>query len=193
MVRRGRLWAIVVAAVAAGMVVAAVGALLRRDPGRGVQALAAEAIDDHLRVLATTHPMAVETGDPHMLKPWLSGQLDFSPAVPTAAGSALALRGAAVGYVFDHKAVVFVYRLRLHLVTLLAFRAEGLPWPGAGLRDGAAPRLAAYSERGFHAFLWRTSGLGYALVSDSNPAELTGLARSLAAGTVVANAAGPAP
>ena len=193
MVRRGSLGVIVVAAFAAGVVVAAVGALLRRDPSRGVQALAAEAIDDHLRVLATAHPLAVETGDPHTLKPWLSGQLDFSPAVPTAAGSELVLRGAAVGYVFDHKAAVFVYRLRLHLVTLLAFRAEGLPWPGAGLRDGAVPRLAALSERGFHAVLWRASGLGYALVSDSNPAELTGLARALAAGTVAAEPAGPAP
>ena len=176
-----------------GMVVAAVGALLRRDPGRGMQALAAEAIDDHLRVLATTHPMAVETGDPHMLKPWLSGQLDFSPAVPTAAGSALALRGAAVGYVFDHKAV------GLRLPAAAAPRdAPRLPRRGAALarrRPSRRRRAAAgsVSERGFHAFLWRTSGLGYALVSDSNPAELTGLARSLAAGTVVANAAGTAP
>jgi anti-sigma factor RsiW len=196
MVRRGTLVAVVVTALAAALAVAAGGALLRRDPSRGVRALAVEAIDDHLRVLATSHPLAVETGDPHALKPWLSGQLHFSPLVPTAPGSELALRGAAVGYVFDHKAAVLVYRLRLHLVTLLAFRAEGLPWPAGGLRDGPAPRLAALSERGFHAVLWRASGLGYALVSDSNPVELDGYARVLAAGTdgaTGATAAGAAP
>ena len=193
MVRRGSLVSIAVAALAAAVVVVAAGALLRRDPSRGVRALAVEAIDDHLRVLATTHPLEVETGDPHALKPWLSGQLDFSPTVPTAPGSELALRGAAVGYVFDHKAAILVYRLRLHLVTLLAFRAEGLPWPAGGQREGAAPRLAALSERGFHAVLWRARGLGYALVSDSNPVELGGLARALAASTAGATAAGAAP
>ncbi|HYS82447.1 MAG TPA: hypothetical protein VEM76_17190 [Anaeromyxobacteraceae bacterium] len=193
MVRRGSLVAIVVAALAAALVVVAGGALLRRAPSRGVRALAVEAIDDHLRVLATTHPLAVETDDPHALKPWLSGQLDFSPTVPTAPGSGLTLRGAAVGYVFDHKAAVLVYRLRLHLVTLFAFRAQDLPWPAGGPRDGAAPRLAAITERGFHAVLWRASGLGYALVSDSNPVELDGFARALAAGTDGATAARVAP
>ncbi len=143
MVRRGSLVAIVVAALAAALVVVAGGALLRRAPSRGVRALAVEAIDDHLRVLATTHPLAVETDDPHALKPWLSGQLDFSPTVPTAPGSGLTLRGAAVGYVFDHKAAVLVYRLRLHLVTLFAFRAQDLPWP-----DGArVPRSPVEGER----------------------------------------------
>jgi len=185
--------AAVAAALAAGLAVAATGALLRRGLGPDVQPLAAEAIDDHLRVLATAHPLAMETGDPHALKPWLSGQLDFSPAVPTAPASGLVLRGATVGYVFDRKAAVLLYRLRLHLVTLLAFRAEGLPWPTGGQRVGASPQLAKLGERGFHAVLWRSSGLGYALVSDSDPAELTGLAGALAAGTTGEGTAGAAP
>jgi anti-sigma factor RsiW len=135
-------------------------------------------VNDHLRLLAAGRPVEREGADAAALMPWLAEKLDFSPAVPTD-GTELHLRGAALGYVFDRKAAVLLYTLRLHQLTLLAFPAAGLAWPGDAGRAGA-PTLERSSERGFHAILWRAGDLGYALVSDSNPEELAGLASRLA-------------
>lgn len=175
---------IAVAALGAAALVVAV-ALLQRGvaDGRGAPArLVAEVVNDHLRVLAAARPVELESSDAHVLKPWLAARLDFAPAVPTAAGTALRLRGGSVGYVFDRKSAVVVYGLRLHELTLLAFRAAGLAWPTAG-PGGGTPALERSSERGFHAVLWRAGDLGYALVSDSNPEELAELAKQLARAT----------
>lgn len=174
----------VLAALAAAAVVLAGAALQRqRAERRAAPArLVTELVNDHLRVLAAARPVELESTDAHALKPWLAGRLEFAPAVPGEGGELL-LRGAAVGYVFDRKAAVLVYRLRLHQLTLLAFPAEGLAWPGAPADVGGPPRLDQAAERGFRAVLWRAGDLGYALVSDSNPEELVRLARRLAATT----------
>lgn len=168
-----------VAVLAAGAAVAAIALVQQhRAASRDARArLVAEVVSDHLRLLAAARPVELESDDAHEVKPWLAARLEFAPAVPVAAGSELRLRGAAVGYVFDRKAAVIVYRLRLHQVTLLAFRADGLDAPAVG-----APRLEQASERGFHAVLWRTGELAWALVSDSGAEELARLARQLAAG-----------
>ena len=91
--------------------------------------LTSEVVNDHLRVLASQHPVEVESGGSHQVKPWFEGKLDFAPVVPALDGTDVRLRGGSVGYVFDRKAAVLVYQLRLHVVTLLVFRAEGSPGP----------------------------------------------------------------
>jgi anti-sigma factor RsiW len=175
-----RRWAGLIAPVLAAGVVLAAGALLVRARGGGsgapLVALTAEVVNDHLRLLASQHPLDVESGGRHQVKPWFEGKLDFAPDVPAAAGTDLRLRGGAVGYVFDRKAAVLSYGLRLHAVTLLVFRAEGL-----GLPDGPTPR--ATSARGFHVLSWRRGELGYALVSDAAADELAELGARLAAET----------
>ena len=67
---------------------------------------------------------------------------------------------------------MLVYGRRLHTITLLVFRPEGLSWP-----DGGGP--VATRQRGFNVRLWRAHGLGYALVSDLDAAELASLATRL--------------
>ena len=179
-------------ALAAGLLLGALGLVagrqLPRGDGDGSRApaeaatlarLEDEAIADHLRVLVSQRPVEVESGGPHQVKPWFEGRLDFAPAVPLPEVADLRLRGGAVGWVLDRKAAVLQYSLRLHAVTLLAFRADGLAWPPAP-PDG--PALA--ERRGFAVSLWRTGGVGYALVSDVPPAELRELARTMAAATV---------
>ncbi len=161
-------------ALAAGLLVAS-GLLLNQSRRGGDAALAlltAEAVNDHLRVLYSQRPLEVESGGPHRVKPWFEGKLDFAPTVPEPAG--LTLQGGSVGWFRDRKAAVLGYTLRLHKVTLLQFRAEGLPWPTV------PGEVRAGSERGFHVFAWRAGDLGYALVSDASPAELSSVARTLA-------------
>jgi anti-sigma factor RsiW len=125
-------------------------------------------VNDHLRLLAAQRPLEIESGGTHQVKPWFEGRLDFAPVVPDLAGSGLELRGGAVGYFLDRRAALVQYRLRAHLVTLIAFPPDGLP-----LED--APRLTR-GERGFHAVLWRSGPLGYALVADVDPRELLRIA-----------------
>ena len=147
----------------------------RRDETGGAEVrLTEELVNDHLRVLASLRPAEVEGGGPHQVKPWFEGRLEFAPVVPEPAGD-LVLRGGAVGYVFDRRAAVLQYTLRLHRLTLLVVRAEGLPWPeGASARSGV---------RGFTVVRWRAGELGYALVSDVAAPELDRVAAGLRAAT----------
>jgi anti-sigma factor RsiW len=178
--RRTRALAPAMAAVAVGLA----GLLLLRGATRSGESssLTSELVNDHLRVLASQHPIEIESGGSHQVKPWFEGKLDFAPVVPPGAGE-LTLRGGSVGYVFDRKAAVLVYGLRLHLVTLLVFRADGLPWPGAGDGQRGPLQLDERSARGFHVVLWRRGDLGYALVSDAEPTELGELAAHVASAT----------
>ncbi len=123
-----------------------------RDPG--AERLVTEAVNDHLRVLLSEHPLGVENGGIHQVKPWFAGRLDFAPVVPFGGDTEFPLKGGAVGWL--------------------------LPWPrGGGERVG---RTEAYRQaaRGFAVILWRAGDLGYALVSDVDPRELADLASKLA-------------
>jgi anti-sigma factor RsiW len=153
---------------------------------RGARALSAglvtEAVNDHLRILSSQHPLDVETGDFHRVKPWFEGRLDFAPRVSFLGDADFPLRGGAVGYFLDRKAAVFVFNRRLHAVSLFVFRADGLPWPARELTPLGNARAYTASTRGFNAVLWRSGELGYALVSDVDAAELAQLAAKVAGG-----------
>jgi anti-sigma factor RsiW len=169
--------AALVLAVAAPWLAARLPGAARDD---GAERLVTEAVNDHLRVLLSEHPLGVESGGIHQVKPWFAGRLDFAPVVPFGGDTEFPLKGGAVGYFVDRKAAVFVYQRRLHPISLFVFRADGLPWPrGGGERVG---RTEAYRQtaRGFAVILWRAGDLGYALVSDVDPRELADLASKLA-------------
>jgi anti-sigma factor (TIGR02949 family) len=142
--------------------------------------MVAEAVNDHLRILASQHPLEIESGGMHQVKPWFEGRLDFAPVVSFVGDQEFPLQGGAVGYFLDRKAAVFIFHRRLHMISLFVFRAEGLPWPTRGLeRVGTAgARMAA--SRGFNVILWRSGELGYALVSDVDREELGQLAGKIA-------------
>jgi anti-sigma factor RsiW len=188
-----RRWRQALAPAMAAALALGLGGLLLQQRGarRGgeVADLTSELVNDHLRVLASQHPVEIESGGGHQVKPWFEGRLDFAPIVPVPEGDAFTLRGGSIGYVFDRKAAVLVYGLRLHVVTLLVFRADGLDWAGAADLQRGPPQLSERSARGFNVALWRSGGLGYALVSDVNPAELGEIAARLAA--VTAQPRGP--
>ena len=144
--------------------------------------LVAEAVNDHLRVLSSKHPLDIESGGFHQVKPWFEGRLDFAPAVAFEGDDEFPLRGGAVGYFRDRKAAVFVYARRLHPVSLLVFRAEGLAWPTRELTRIGSVEAYTTAERGFNVIMWRTRELGYALVSDVDARDLRQLAARMAGG-----------
>ena len=138
--------------------------------------LAAEAVNDHLRVLASQHPLDIESSDVHQVKPWFEGRLDFAPRVAFEGDAEFPLKGGALGYFRDRKAAVFVYARRLHPITLLVFRADGLPWPTRAQTPAGPPEVYRTVDRGFNVIMWRTDELGYALVSDVDARDLSALA-----------------
>jgi len=156
--------------------------------GRG-ERLVDEAVNDHLRVLYAEHPIEIESGGIHQVKPWFAGRLDFAPVLSFSGDDEFPLEGGAIGLFVDRKAATFVFKHRLHTATLFVFRSEGLDWP---LRnDASVGPLPASStaSRGFNVLLWRggrdgrdgrDGDLGYALVSDMDRSELGRLAVKVA-------------
>jgi anti-sigma factor RsiW len=138
--------------------------------------LVAEAVNDHLRVLGSQHPLDIESSDVHQVKPWFEGRLDFAPRVAFEGDAEFPLKGGAVGYFRDRKAAVFMYRRRLHPITLLVVRADGLTWPTRAPAPGGPTDVYRTVDRGFNVIMWRTPELGYALVSDVDARDLDALA-----------------
>jgi anti-sigma factor RsiW len=140
------------------------------------QELVGEAVNDHLRVLYAEHPIEIESGGIHQVKPWFTGRLDFAPAVTFSGDDEFPMQGGAIALFFDRKAASFIFKHKLHTITLFVFRNEGLSWP---LRNnssvGTLPSSSSHL-RGFNTLLWRDADLGYALVSDVDPSELQRLA-----------------
>jgi anti-sigma factor RsiW len=160
---------IAAAALGAAVIVLAAAAWRARAPD---ESMLREAVNDHLRVLYSQRPLEVESGGIHQVKPWFEGKLDFAPVTAFAGDDDFPLQGGAVGYFVDRKAAVFVFKRRLHVVTLFVFPSAGLHWPvPGGLAIGAA-HGSLESSRGFHVLLWQKGDLGYALVSDTNEADL---------------------
>jgi anti-sigma factor RsiW len=180
--RRWASWrrALVPALALSVLLLAALPLYYQRSSGPG-EAMVTEAVNDHLRLLSSRHPLDIESGGMHQVKPWFEGRLDFAPVVRFLGDDEFPLRGGAVGYYLDRKAAVFVFHRRLHAVTLLVFRAEGLPWPRRGLERVGGVTARVTTSRGFNAIVWREGELGYALVSDVDLPELARLVGRLAA------------
>jgi len=160
--------ALALVAALAGMAVA-----VRLARPSASERLVAEAVTDHLRLVARAGALDVQSGDVHQLRPWLSSRLDFAPVIAFAGDAEFPLRGGTTEYFLDRRAGAAVYGRRLHLITLLVVgRVDDLGWPAAG-------RPLTTRARGFNVRLWQAGGLGYALVSDVDEAELARLAARL--------------
>jgi len=166
------------ATLLAGAALAA-GVLLFVQSRNAAQGLFEEAVSDHLRLLYAQNPIEIESGGVHQVKPWFAGRVDFAPVLAFGGDADFPLQGGAVALFRDRKAAAFEFKRRLHPITLFVFRAEGLSWPVATQNIGSQ-RAAIDTQRGFHVLLWRDGDLGYALVSDLDPHELTRLATKIA-------------
>jgi anti-sigma factor RsiW len=177
--RRGRIGSTLLA-MAAGAAIALLAVLAWRARAAD-DTMVAEAVNDHLRVLYGDRPIEVEPGI-HQVKPWFAGRLDFAPVVGFAGDDEFPLQGGAVAYFVDRKAATFVFKRRLHVITLFVFRAEGLPWPAVATEPVGGARGVLRTSRGYHVLMWREDDLGYALVSDVDARELTALGAKVAGG-----------
>jgi anti-sigma factor RsiW len=147
------------AAVGAGFAAAAAVALTvvlwpRTD-------VTAASVDEHVRLLARAQPVDVPSGGIHQVKPWFTGKLDFAPRVAFAGDDEFPLVGGSLAELHGRRAAAFVWKRRLHSITLFVFRADQL-------RVSPGERVV----RGFEVLSWRDGDLGYVLVSDVSRADL---------------------
>lgn len=170
--RRQRRWLAGTLSAAAVGLVALLVLLAPWRTAPDVSRVATEAVDDHVRIVHRLDRLPVASPNIHHVKPWFTGQIDFAPVVLFSGDAEFPLRGGAVERFLDRDAAVLVYGRRLHTISLLVFRADGLAWPPT------APRHTT-NVRGFNVIVWRARDLGYALVSDVDTRDLTELARRL--------------
>ncbi len=131
--------------------------------------LVREAVNDHVRLLTAKAPVEAAGDSLDKVTRELVGRLDFAPANGFGGDAETKLIGASVAYFIDRNAAAFIYQHETHTVTVLVFRADGLPWRGNGSRY-------AVTKQGYRAVLFRHADLGYAIVSELPEAALISIA-----------------
>jgi len=116
----------------------------------------------HVRSLQQGHLTDVISTDQHTVKPWFTGKLDFSPAVPRLEADSFPLVGGRLDYVGNRAVAALVYKRRAHVINVMTYPAE----------PGAAADLKIDTRRGFQIASWSAGGMAYWAVSDLNADEL---------------------
>lgn len=125
-----------------------------------------QVIAGHERSLMAASPVDVVSSDQHTVKPWFDQHLALSPPVPDLSASGFPLEGGRVEIVDGKPAPVLVYKLRKHLISLVAE-----PKPGISPH---APALEAKGRDGYQVLGWAERDFQYYAVSDIAGAELEG-------------------
>src|SRR3989442_2520745 len=76
---------------------------------REQSAMVAEAVNDHLRLLSSQHPLDVESGGVPHVEPWVCGRLGFTPGGDLEGDAAFPLQGGGVAHFPDPQAPAFDY------------------------------------------------------------------------------------
>lgn len=116
----------------------------------------------HVRSLQLGHLTDVLSTDQHTVKPWFTGKLDFSPAVPRLEADSFPLVGGRLDYVDNRVVAAIVYKRRAHVINVVTYPVEG----------AADVTPALETRRGFQIAHWTARGMAYWVVSDLNADEL---------------------
>jgi anti-sigma factor RsiW len=145
---------------AAVLVIVVGGYLLTRSPGDDL--IAREVVSGHVRSLMTpAHTIDVVSEDPHTVKPWFDGKLDFSPPVRDFTAQGFALIGGRLDYIGNRPVAALIYERRKHPINVFI-------WPAAS----GDTKATAQVQQGYNVIHWTKSGMTYWAISDLNLAEL---------------------
>lgn len=117
----------------------------------------------HIRSLLTPQLLIqVSAADPHKVKPWFAGKVDFAPNVRDLEAEGFRLAGGRLDYLGGRLMAALVYRRREHVINVFV---------DAG--DAALGRsLGQVTQKGYNLVVWQRDGLSYAAISDLNMTEL---------------------
>ena len=125
--------------------------------------LAQEALDNHLRALATNHLVDVTSSNQHTVKPWFAGKLDFTPPVENFEGQGFLLLGGNLEYLNGRSVAGLTYKHLKHLIHLSI-------WTTSKANSGSLRE----TRQGFHLNHWVQNRMEFWLVSDMNATDLEG-------------------
>jgi anti-sigma factor RsiW len=127
----------------------------------------------HVRSLIQDHLLEVASADPHTVKPWFAGRIDFVPQPATLAPDGFELRGARLDYLQERPVAAIVFKRREHIINLFV-------WPAPGPERAG---IETFTKSGFNLIRWQSAGLVYWAVSDLGRNELRSFAEALEATT----------
>jgi anti-sigma factor RsiW len=130
--------------------------------------LVQEVIASHVRASLTQHMVDVASSDHHLVKPWLSSRLDFSPTIPELNIAGLTFLGGRVDYLDKRPVAVLLYRQGQHVVSSFV-------WPSSGADSSAI----VSAQRGFQIAHWTHDSMDHWVISDLNRQEFMTFIRGL--------------
>jgi anti-sigma factor RsiW len=145
---------------AAAVLVALCVALTILFPDDGKE-LSDVAVLNHSRSLAGDDLVDVASADPRVIKPWLTGKLDFSPPVVDLPESGYRLLGGRIAVIKSRPVAAVVYKREGDVVTLYC-------WPEN--RDLVSN--GNYVIQGYHVCTWSNAECNYIVVSKLDSHEL---------------------
>ena len=104
----------------------------------------------------------------HVVKPWLSSKLDFSPPVNELQVSGSVFLGGRIDYLDGHPVAALVYQQGEHVV-------NSFVWPSA--TKDSMPNFS--SVRGFETAHWSQGGMNHWVISDVNRAEFSAVVAAI--------------
>lgn len=155
-------WLRPVALVASTAVITWFTALQVQGPSKD-EALVKEIVASHARSTLTGHLTNVASSERHVVKPWLSSKLDFSPPVFDLTAEGFPLIGGRLDYVDGRAVSALVYRRRQHVINLFIWPADG---------ETEATVAPALSKQGYQVIHWTRGGMMFWVISDLNAGEL---------------------
>lgn len=118
----------------------------------------------HQRSLLASSPVDVVSSDHHTVKPWFDQRLALSPPVPELSTFGYVLTGGRVEIVNGKPAPTLVYKLRQHLISLVA-----VPTSGKG-DEQAVVSFATHD--GYSVMTWSGRDFVYSAISDIPKSDL---------------------
>ena len=137
-------------------------------------ALVTQVLDQHVATLADNMPPQVVSTDRHTVKPWFQGKVPFAFNLPELAGTQFKLLGGKVIYFNNASGAQLLFTSGKHQLSVFLFQDQ------PGLMP-AAPIAGSSRAHGFNIETWSQNGLRYAVISDTNPADLHVLSELLKA------------
>ncbi len=117
--------------------------------------LVAQATSDHARSLLVEHLLDVSSSDPHNVKRWFIGKLDYSPPVADLAETSYKLVGGRLDLLQNRQVAAIIYKHQDRFITVFV-------WPTANHAIDFDPEFS----QGFNLCGWNKSGLNYLIVSE---------------------------
>jgi anti-sigma factor RsiW len=119
-----------------------------------------QAISDHSRSLLVDHLLDVTSSDQHIVNPWFTGKLDYSPPVADLAEAGFNLVGGRIDLLANRPVAAIVYQHQGHFINVFV-------WPAVS----RSIDFDVQSRPGYNLCGWNKAGLNYLIISTLSEAD----------------------